>query len=802
MKKHARIKNTALLLSATVGLSLFADVTIGTDTTLLADADYSGQTVTVSANTTLNLNGHKLTASGISGGGTIISAKFDEGVYATTGDTLLDGLTTQNSLNYGYVDTDYKPSATDRVETKITFGSTTTGTWWIFGSSDDSRGRFDLYISGDFKLELDSGAKATFSTPTANSSYEIVADGAKGFATISKDGAASTAYYWDAVSFTPSRNISLLNQKVFSSNRGARGLTMHYFRVYDSDGNLKVNMLPVKRPDGTLCFYDTVRKSYHAYAWPSDQTEPTLTEGSDISYYALDYAKTPTTFARDYVQTSYTPSWADHVRMKTKLGNCSETQWILACQTGNASSRFCFYRSGGVILCIGAEHKLGAYVNGDEYEFDANGNAGTAKVWKNGLTLTNITWTAKSFTPNQPYMLFNQSSRSTRAMPDCTLYYLNVADTNGYERLNLIPAKKKDGTVGFYDSVRNEFLTPANDTSLVGGAELPRDLTSPDGTCAYKASNSKTMTSGIVQNLFTNNFHYASTPTNRVCFNTPMAFPVRFDYDFGEGNEKTVNAYKVYAGDNSQFCGKWTFYGSNDAMAWTADSDDGWTVLDATDGELATPAAPGQCYTRAFQNAAVYRYYRLKVETERTSGWASLTQLEYFNISATATPGELHVNVPSGGEATCENMSLGGDMKVVAEVDGTLTTSITNRFYTGGTEVVSNGVYCLAAPMAIPALSFSADTTLGFLFANKTTAPMLTLDSAASLPSPLKAGIYRADGETFKLPGNGLKITSGYDFSGKVISYTATDWARRILVGDASGNLWVYGPSGLIIMFR
>lgn len=368
MKKHARIKNTALLLSATAGLSLFADVTIGTDTTLLADADYSGQTVTVSANTTLNLNGHKLTASGISGGGAIISAKFDEGVYATTGDTLLDGLTTQNSSNYGYVDTDYKPSATDRVETKITFGSTTTGTWWIFGSSDGSSGRFDLYISSGFKLELNSGAKATFSTPTANSSYEIVADGAKGFATISKDGAASTAYYWDAVSFTPSRNISLLNQKVSSSNRGAKGLTMHYFRVFDSDGNLKVNMLPVKRPDGTLCFYDTVRKTYHAYTWPSTQTEPTLTEGSDISYYALDYAKTPTTFARDYVQTSYMPSWSDHVRMKTKLGNCSNTQWILSANTGTGS-RFDFYRSHGIILQVGGTagtFNLGAYATDDE----------------------------------------------------------------------------------------------------------------------------------------------------------------------------------------------------------------------------------------------------------------------------------------------------------------------------------------------------------------------------------------------------------------------------------------------------
>ena len=77
---------------------------------------------------------------------------------------------------------------------------------------------------------------------------------------------------------------------------------------------------------------------------------------------------------------------------------------------------------------------------------------------------------------------------------------------------------------------------------------------------------------------------------------------------------------------------------------------------------------------------------------------------------------------------------------------------------------------------------------------------MLTLDSAASLPSLVKIATYA--GGDFVLGGNGLAITSGYDFGGKAISCTATDWARRILVGDASGNLWAYGPSGLVIMFR
>ena len=797
------MKNVVAAVSAVAGwMALAETLSVSSDATLTADASYDA--VNVATDATLNLNGHRLTTGSVSGGGAIISAKFDEGVYATTGDTLLDGLTTQNSSNYGYVDTGYKPTATDRVETKVTFGSTTTGTWWIFGSSDNQNNRmFDLYISSGFQLQC-AGYSTTFTAPTANSSYEIIADGAKGFASVSKDGASATVYNWTPTAYTQSRNISLLNQKVSSSNRGALGLTMHYFRVYDSDGNLKVNMLPVKRLDGTICFYDTVRKTYHAYAWASGQTEPTLTEGSDISYYALDYVKTPTDYPATALATGYTPGWSDHVMVKVKLGTYNtQNRWILSA-SGNTVNRmdFCGLTSGKISMVINSTtYEISAYKAGDVYELDIDGYAGAASIAKNEI-VTNIEWTAAAYTPSQQYCLFNQKLDGTdqRQMTDCTMYYMHVADTNGYVRLDLQPAKKKDGTVGFYDVVRNAFLVPSTG-SLEGGSELPRDLTSPDGTCAYKASNSKTMTYGIVQNLFTNNFYYAATTTNRVYFNSLDAFPVCFDYDFGNGNAKVVNAYKVYAGDKSQFCGAWTFYGSNDSSAWK--SDDGWTQLDVTDGEVATPSANGQCYMRAFVNNTGYRYYRLKVDTQRESGshaYASLTQLEYFNIAATATPGKLCVNVPSGGEATCENVSLGGNMKVVAETDGTLTTSITNRFYTGGTEVVSNGVYCLAAPMTIPSLSLSEDTTLGFLFANRTTAPVLTLDSAASLPSLVKIATYA--GGDFVLGGNGLAITSGYDFSGKAISYTATDWARRILVGDASGNLWAYGPSGLIIMFR
>lgn len=819
MKAMHKLKMALAAAIAATCAWAFADVAFDKDAILAADADYSGEVVTVAANATLNLAGNKLAAEAIAGSGAIVSAAFDEGIYATTGDTLLSGVTTPSASNYGYVDTGYKPSATDRIETRFTFNSVKSGTWWLIGANDGSSGRFDLYPSqSKLTLELNSasnGAKITMDALAAGSSYEIVIDGGKGFASVAKDGAAATTYYWEQVSFTPSRDFSLLNQKNSSSNRGAQDVTIHYFRVFDAAGNLKVNMLPVKRQDGTLCFYDTVRKSYHTYDWPSNQTEPTLTEGADISFHALDYAKTPTAFSEDAVKTSYTPSWSDRVRMKMKFGACSSTQWALSCQTGAASGRFDFYRSSDAILCIGAEHKLAPYANGDEYEFDADGNAGTAKVLLNGESLTNITWSAKSFTPNQPYILFNQTPTHTRAMPDCTVYYLNVVDTNGYERLNLVPAKKKDGTVGFYDTVRNEFLVPAS-IALKGGVELPRDLTAPGGTCVYKASNGRIMTSGEVGNLFNNNWTYSTDA--RVYFNGTVALPVTFDYDFGEGNEKVVNAYKLYAGDKTQFSGIWTCYGSNDSSAWNSATNDGWTQLDATDGEVAAPSANAQCYLRTFANTTAYRYYRLKVATGRASGYTSLTQLEYYNIPATARPGELHL--ASDAATANATVRLGGDLKLVKEGAGTLTASKAGQGYTGGTTVkagtlvadatgalglggasVANGATLrIASPLTIAGAFDAAEgANLEFEFASRDAAPVLTLAGGASVPSSLDVGIIR-DGD-FAISPRGTALTSGFDFSGVTPVFTQSGWLRRITT-DATGNFVAFGPSGLIISFH
>lgn len=806
MKAMHKLKMALAAAIAATCAWAFADVAFDKDATLAADADYSGEVVTVAANATLNLAGNKLAAEAIAGSGAIVSAAFDEGIYATTGDTLLSGVTTQDTKNYGYVDTGYTPSATDRIETKLTFNTVQGDIWWLVGANNGSSGRFDLYPSSKkLTLELNT-SKVTMDAPAAGSSYEIVIDGGKGFASVSKDGAAATTYHWTPVSFTPSRNFSLLNQHS-SSNRGARDVTLHYFRVFDDNGDLKVNMLPVKKQDGTLCFYDTVRKSYHTYDWPSNQTEPTLTEGADISFHALDYAKTPTTFSEDAVKTSYTPSWSDRVRMKMKFGACSSTQWALSCQTGAIPGRFDFYRSTDAILCIGAEHKLAPYASGDEYEFDADGNAGTAKVLLNGESLTNITWSAKSFTPNQPYILFNQTPTHERAMPDCTVYYLNVVDTNGYERLNLVPAKKKDGTVGFYDTVRNEFLVPAS-SALEGGVELPRDLTAPGGTCSCAASNGRRITEGSADSLFNNNFTYETDANHRAYFNTTLALPVNIDYDFGEGKSKVVNAYSIWCGDKSRAPKAWTIEGSNDNSSWTSlDSQSNQTDWNANN----------ECRTKMFANADAYRYIRLNV-TEGNGSAFDLTQLEYYNIHATARPGELHL--ASDAATANATVRLGGDLKLVKEGAGTLTASKAGQGYTGGTTVkagtlvadatgalglggasVANGATLrIASPLTIAGAFDAAEgANLEFEFASRDAAPVLTLAGGASVPSSLDVGIIRDDDFAINLKGS--LLTSGFDFSGVTPVFTQSGWLRRI-VTDANGNFVAFGPSGLIISFH
>ena len=204
------------------------------------------------------------------------------------------------------------------------------------------------------------------------------------------------------------------------------------------------------------------------------------------------------------------------------------------------------------------------------------------------------------------------------------------------------------------------------------------DLTSPSGA----SSSPTTFLGGNAGNLFNNNFARNNTDNTRRIIVEQKNLPLIVDYDFGAGNEQTVNMYKVYCGPISGYttrCPKsWTFEGSND--------NQNWTVLDTRDSE--TGWAATECRTKTFENTTAYRYYRFKVTAPQASnsGYLEMVQLEYFDTSAC---GELRLDIPA--ETTVENtgVAINGNIKIVKDGAGTFMAAKSGQSYVGGTHIVA-----------------------------------------------------------------------------------------------------------------
>ena len=182
------------------------------------------------------------------------------------------------------------------------------------------------------------------------------------------------------------------------------------------------------------------------------------------------------------------------------------------------------------------------------------------------------------------------------------------------------------------------------------------DLTQPDGA----VSTSTTALTGDIGRVFNDK------PTNdeggRIDVN-PSKLPLIVDYDFGEGNEKVVDMYKVYCHPNASLsarCPKtWYFYGSNDGI--------NWTQLDARLSETGW-SSDLECRTKTFANTTAYRYYRIKFTANNGDGDAlQITQLEYFSAgasvdSATIGSGPIVDLTRPDGMASTPTTALSGDV--------------------------------------------------------------------------------------------------------------------------------------------
>ena len=800
-------------------LTVVTGLTVSSDMTLTADAAYD--TVTVAANATLNLNGHKLTTGGVSGGGTIISAAFDSALLPG-GYELLSYVMSpeENNTASCHVDVVIVPAKTDRVETKVTLGSVS-GTQWIFGSYEGGK-RFDAYITGSrLKLQLGSNTNQEIA-PKANDTYEIVLDGNASKAVVAKIGAASSEYAIDSSSFTPSRRLYLFgandNGPVYPG-RMANACKMYYFRVYDEDGNLKANMLPARDTSGVVGFYDIVRKKFFKPAAGE------LTAGDNISYEPLAYVKTAAD-VDTLVDTKYMPHLTDRVETRVRFGTLGVNQGVFSARQTTATNTFsCIMYTSKLRFdhhttepyvfhrAEGSEDDT-EYTTDTDYEIVMDGNTLAFSV--DGVpSYTRMTDNPEdaTVTPGITFRLFAVATKGvghTLYAKGLRMYRFRVTDADGYERLNLIPARRKsDGEVGFYDAVRNTFIVQFTG-ALEAGDALLRDLTVPGGMCAMPTpTEANGANGGTVANLFNDNFIYKTDATHRLLLDTSktnQTLPLRVDYDFGEGGEVAVNMCRIYAGYNVRAPKKWRLYGSNESSAFNAETDDGWTELDSRDSQTdwthdSSINNSAECRTKAFANDTPYRYYRLKVEkrNDETQKYLELVQIEYFRVESTSDLGELHIAVAEGEAETNSTVQLGGGLKLVKEGEGEFVSDVSGQFYTGGTKVDA-GRFTLGAPLSTSLTMANDNTTLGFLFHDKYTAPLLTLGDGSSLPSPLYVAID-LDGD-FVLPPKGTVLTDDYDLGGNTVSFLNQSRGARRMGKNDDGNLVVCGPAGLMIEIR
>ena len=214
-------------------------------------------------------------------------------------------------------------------------------------------------------------------------------------------------------------------------------------------------------------------------------------------------------------------------------------------------------------------------------------------------------------------------------------------------------------------------------TSLSGEGTITspgEDLTTSGGTCAMASPSA--VHAGSVAALFDDEGQTSYSTSHRIILNqnnNDHKLPLMVDYDFGDGNAKVVNAYKIWAAWSKRAPKAWTLYGSNNSSAYGAASDDGWVEIDSHIGETSWTQGDSNITPEGHiyfcDNSTAYRYYRLKVTAHNGQQYFEMVQLEYFKA------GELHLNVASGSAAWPASITFSGNVKVVKEGEGTLAAS-------------------------------------------------------------------------------------------------------------------------------
>jgi len=393
----------------------------------------------------------------------------------------------QTSADGGeYVDTGYKPSPTDRVETMVRFTGDLTGNQGVFCSRKTHQSNVFECLLASGNMRFDHYDKQT-ATPSiyhetasgrtaisADTDYAIVMDGnTKKF---SLNGVAST----NTLSLTMN-NATVTNFFLFTfGNNGAssgpaRSCRMYYFRVYNASGALACALLPVQRKsDGVAGFLDTVSGRF-----------VTALQGSLTGcggFKQVDYVAT-SSVGGEYVKTGYWPATNDCVRAKVRFtGDVSGTPGIFCSRKNHSSNNFsCLLANGNMRFDLQHNNNTHnifhqtssgttAIVPNTDYEIVMNGD--TKKFSLNGVESTSslLGSTASPVIDFWLFVLINEGAALDGSFAkSCRMYNFKVYSADGQMKVNLVPVcRQSDGVAGFFDDVRGGFVT-----SSTGALQVP-----------------------------------------------------------------------------------------------------------------------------------------------------------------------------------------------------------------------------------------------------------------------------------------------------------------------------------------
>ncbi|MCQ2582187.1 MAG: hypothetical protein MJ170_04425 [Alphaproteobacteria bacterium] len=246
-----------------------------------------------------------------------------------------------------------------------------------------------------------------------------------------------------------------LTLKLFWCANASKPARCYSYKQYDSDGVLRVNLIPAKNSSGVIGMYDTLSDTF----FTNKGSGNFIAGGTGIlpaGYTQLEYIEATGT---QYINLGTLSSGSVEVVFSpTRLTGASNTGYdgILG---ANSNPQLGWYSTGWTQGNTGSNYPYNPEI-GKVYTYKWTANDGK-------LYIDNVS-TGISRTGTLTLKLFQ--CEGTGKPSRC--YEYRQYNSTGNLQVNLIPAKNSSGVIGMYDTVTKTFFTNSGTGNFIAGPEI------------------------------------------------------------------------------------------------------------------------------------------------------------------------------------------------------------------------------------------------------------------------------------------------------------------------------------------